>query len=74
MKITLDRRADAAYIYLRDIPPGDVESTYGCDPSEIYGHMIHLDFDSSGILIGIEVLDASKALPKELLDQAEIIG
>jgi uncharacterized protein YuzE len=29
--------------------------------------MINLDFDENNILVGIEVLDASKKLPKEVL-------
>jgi uncharacterized protein YuzE len=33
--------------------------------------MINLDFDDQGRLIGIEVLDASSKLPKQLLSAAE---
>ena len=66
MKITYDENADAAYIYLKDIPPGGVKKTYPCDPNEING-MINLDFDENNILVGIEVLDASKKLPPDLL-------
>jgi uncharacterized protein YuzE len=62
---------DAAYIQLADvIGAGGVACTYGCDPSEVDG-MIHLDFDSDGRLVGIEVLDASSKLPPEVLLQAE---
>lgn len=68
MKVTYDKNADAAYIYLKDIPPGGVKKTYSCDPSEIDG-MINLDFDAEGVLVGIEVLDASKKIPKEYLSQ-----
>lgn len=76
MKITYDKKADAAYIYLisdRDIKPKWVAKTYLCNPSEIKG-MINLDFDDNGKLGGIEIMDASKKLPKEILDIAEIIG
>jgi uncharacterized protein YuzE len=33
-----------------------------------------LDFDGNGRLIGIEVLNASRTLPTELLESAERIG
>ncbi len=71
MKISYDPAADAAYIQLADvIGAGGVAFTYGCDPSEVDG-MIHLDFDSDGRVVGIEVLDASSKLPPEVLLQAE---
>ncbi len=68
MRITYDKSVDAAYIYLKDILPGGVAKTYQCDPGEING-MINLDFDKDGILLGIEIIDASKKLPPEILDQ-----
>jgi len=43
MLIEYDKEADAAYIYLVDIPPGGVKNTYPCDPKEV-GGMINLDF------------------------------
>ena len=67
MSITYDREADAAYIYL--VPKElarRVANTYACDPQEVKGQ-IQLDFDESGQLIGIEVLDASRLLPEEVL-------
>jgi uncharacterized protein YuzE len=74
MKITLDRKGDAAYIYLIwPLPPSSVARTYPCDPYEA-GAEINLDFDSTGKLLGIEVLDASKHLPLDLLKDSEIIG
>lgn len=67
MKITYDRSVDAAYIQLVDeIDADGVANTYPCDPTEV-GGMINLDFDSSGRLVGIEVLDASKLLPRDVL-------
>ena len=72
MHIEYDKKADAAYIYLVDIPPGGVKTTYPCDPKEING-MINLDFDEEGRLLGIEVMDASKKLPKEALTQKGIV-
>lgn len=76
MKITYDREADAAYIYLDpslSMKSGWVAKTYPCDPQEVNG-MINLDFDNNGKLGGIEVIDASKKLSEEFLKQAEIIG
>ena len=71
MKIMHDRAVDAAYIYLvRTIAPGAVKRTYPCDPSEVDGE-INLDFDAAGHLIGIEVLEASRKLPMDLLKEAE---
>ena len=67
MKIRYDAAVDAAYIDLRsegdDFPFG---FTYCCDPLEV-GGQIHLDFDSQGRLIGIEVLQASKKLPASFI-------
>jgi uncharacterized protein YuzE len=74
MRITYDRRADAAYIdLLRDDSEGNVAKTYCCDPQEVNGQ-IHLDFDGSGRLVGIEVLDASRLLPEGLLVAATAWG
>lgn len=66
MHATHDPSADAAHIRLRAIEDRGVASTYTCDAAEV-GGMIHLDFDAEGRLIGIEVLDASRKLPPELL-------
>lgn len=67
MKVTYDTSVDAAYIQLADqIEKSAVAKTYTCDPVEVNGQ-ISLDFDASGKLIGIEVLDASKKLPKSCL-------
>jgi uncharacterized protein YuzE len=72
IKLTYDKKADAAYIYFSNYPADTVDKTYPCDPQEVEG-MINLDF-AGGKLVGIEVMDASKKLPQEMLDQAEIIG
>ena len=68
VRITFDRRANAAYIYLREIEPAGVARTV---PVADAPGMINLDFDRSGRLIGIEVLPATQHLPPELLEQAE---
>ena len=69
IKITYDKEVDAAKIYLKDISRGEAVKTYPCDPLEVNGE-INLDFNIDDQLIGIEVLDASKKLPKEVLNQA----
>ncbi|NAS21277.1 DUF2283 domain-containing protein [Herbidospora sp. NEAU-GS84] len=71
LRVTYDRLADAAYIYISDgILPGGSVQTYACDPGEV-GGMINLDFDEFGKLIGIEILGARSKLPHRILDSAE---
>ncbi len=74
MKITCDRFADAAYIYLLDIPPGGVAETYPLDPNEKLVTGLALDFDKSGNLLGIEVLGAKHRLPEDVLREAELLS
>ncbi len=74
MKITYDRSVDAVYIYLAHaIAPGAVKRTCPCDVLET-GAQVNLDFDGSGKILGIEILGASARLPKEVLEEAKIIG
>lgn len=62
MKIEYDTDADAAYIYIvEDIRDGEAVKT-----RELNDNII-LDFDENGKLLGIEILNASKVLNKELL-------
>jgi uncharacterized protein YuzE len=70
MRIEYDAKVDAAYIYLvEEIGAGSVAMTYPCDPLQVNGE-INLDFDAGGRLLGVEVLDASRFLPKSLLENA----
>jgi uncharacterized protein YuzE len=69
-RITFDRGANAAYIYLREIGPGEVAKTVTVDEAP---GLVNLDFDKSKHLIGIELLPATKLLPLELLRVAERI-
>ena len=67
MKITYDKAADAAYVYLTNgVEAGGIAKTYCCDPVEVNGE-INLDFDKHGKLVGIEVLGASKLLPEAVI-------
>jgi uncharacterized protein YuzE len=70
VNIRYDRTVDVAYISL--LNEGDATAfgfTYACDPSQIDGQ-INLDFDVAGRLKGIEVLQATKMLPAQLLANA----
>jgi uncharacterized protein YuzE len=72
VRVTLDKSVDAAYVYLRPIGPRGVAVTHSVESPEAAA-MINLDLDHEGRPIGIEVIDASRGLPAELLDQAERI-
>ena len=61
-----DKEADAAYIQLHPIAPGEVARTEVAD-LELVSAAINLDFDSEGRLVGIEILGARRILPPELL-------
>ena len=64
MKFTYDKEADAAYIYIKEsIIRGEVDKTKPLNESII------LDFDKGGKLLGIEILSASKILPKHFFKQ-----
>lgn len=67
MRLSYDADADAAYIYLVDETSfGGVARTLPVDALASEA-MINLDFDADGTLLGLEVMDASKILPTELL-------
>ena len=68
MRMTLDRDADAAYIYFKDISAGEVSETISLNDS------INIDIDSEGRTLGIEIINASQTLPFSALENAEIIG
>ena len=65
MKFEYDKKADAAYIYLR-YPIEDKE----CKRTVELNENIILDFDKSNKLIGVEILNASKILSKETIEEA----
>jgi len=68
MKITLDREADAAYIYFSDIKHGEVAKTISLNES------INIDLDSEGRTLGMEIINASKNLPSSAIKSATIIN
>ncbi len=53
MKITLDREADALYVYLKD---GEVARSVAS------GKNVVIDEDANGEIIGVEILNLSKNL------------
>jgi len=67
IKITFDKEADAAYIYFKDISPGEVAKTISLNES------INIDLDSEGKTLGIEILEANKNLPSNVLNSAVMI-
>lgn len=64
MKITYDKIADAMYIYLAKNKKSTRTETLGDD--------LNIDFNHNK-LIGIEILDASKKLPKQDLMKNDLI-
>ena len=64
MRITFDKEADAAYIYFKNIFPGEVKTTISLNES------VNIDLDEEGKTLGIEILEASKNLPSESLKSA----
>ena len=66
MKITFDKEADAAYIYFKDISPGEVETTISLNEN------VNIDLDKDGKTLGIEILNASKNLPVNALNSLNI--
>lgn len=68
MKIEIDKESDSAYIYFKDISPGEVAKTISLNDS------INVDLDEDGKTIGIEILDASKNLPVSSFNSVKIVG
>ena len=66
VKITLDKEADAAYIYLKEISQGEVKKTISLNDS------LNIDLDSNNQILGIEILNASQNLPLNSLNKAEV--
>ncbi len=63
MKIEYDREADALYIRFLDVKPAD-----NVDIQEGFT----VDLDPNCRVIGIEILDASRRFPKEVLSTVTI--
>ena len=68
MKIEYDKESDAAYIYFKEITPGEVVQTISLNES------VNIDLGKDGKTLGIEILDASRNLPKNAIKSAVTIG
>ncbi|WP_375491438.1 DUF2283 domain-containing protein [uncultured Jatrophihabitans sp.] len=73
MRITYDREADAAYIYLTDARLAPGRDTIDVEVPDDATCEVFLDW-KDGRLVGIEILDARDAIHQDLLDQAEDIA
>ena len=63
MEINYDKNADAVYI---ELSKANFSTNKKIDDFTI------LDFDEEGKIIGIELLDASKRMPKESLSEVKV--
>lgn len=63
-KVTHDKEACTAYIYLTEIGDGEVDRSVPVNNTPLI-----LDFDSEGTLLGIESLDTD-AFPPVVVEQA----
>jgi uncharacterized protein YuzE len=73
VRITYDAAADAVYIYLTGQPLTPGRTTTQADTPPSIDGFIALDW-KDGRLVGLEILDASRRLHRDLLEQAEIIS
>ncbi len=64
MKITYDPKVDAAYIYLKE---GKFEVI-----TQRLTEDIAIDYGPKGLIVGIEILDASKYFPKHKRPQIKL--
>ena len=66
MKFEYDKEVDAAYIYLKHpIEDGEAVKTIELNDN------IRIDFDKKGKILGMEILDPSKVLNKNVLLEAQ---
>lgn len=72
LRVTFDRRANAAYIYLEPSESTPPAKQVLLEDDGVNG-MVIFDVTEKGRMLGIEVLGATKALPYDLLEQAERI-
>jgi uncharacterized protein YuzE len=63
MRIQIDRNADAAYIRLSETAIAESEQVQSG---------IVLDFDASGEVVGIELLEVSQHMPQAILNKVVV--
>jgi uncharacterized protein YuzE len=69
MKITYDKSVDIAYIYLNSTEQKvNSSNSFAIDDILPFGD-INIDFDDNNLIIGLEILNASKYLTKKILTQ-----
>ena len=72
MRISYNPAADAVYIHLgRETGAARRTTTQAATPDGVDG-FVALDWED-GRIIGIEILDASRRLSQDLLDEADIV-
>lgn len=72
VRVTYDPVADAAYIYLvEDLADGMVARTHITE-AVVPMTSVNLDYDHDGLLVGIEILGASRALSPKFFAEAEL--
>jgi uncharacterized protein YuzE len=72
VRISYDADADAVYIHLdRETGAARRTTTQAATPDGVDG-FVALDWED-GRIIGIEILDASRRLSQDLLDEADIV-
>ncbi len=75
MRVIYDHIADAAYICLVPIGPGEAVGADFCYPEQMkHKSSLNLDFNADNQLIDIEILYVSRVLPMQFLQEAEQIG
>lgn len=62
MRTEIDIQSDAGYIYFKDIKDGEVVRTISLNES------LNVDLDVDGKILGIEIFNLSKNLPKGSLN------
>ena len=69
MKLKYDKEADVAYLYLKyPIKDGEAKKTVEVNEN------VFIDYDASGKLLGVEILNAKKVLNKKIIQEAMAIS
>ncbi len=66
MRLEIDTETDAGYIYFGEIAGGEVKKTISLNDN------INIDLDAEGKILGIEILEVSKNLPKKEIQKSSI--
>ena len=75
MRVDYDRDANSAYLRLCDAPVSEARSrTVDIDPWLVDGHLVNLDLDDAGRIVGLEICGASHLLRPEMLSSPDASG